>query len=206
MTLERWFALMKAWGFAQNEATFFDLTAAYSEKGRYYHTAEHVSACLQHLARFSARLDAPRELETALWFHDAVYEPFSSNNEQASADWAASFLTENGASHEVLASVHRLILLTKHDAPTFTRDEAAMLDIDLSILGADPATYDAFEKAVRKEYALVPTFIFRRKRAEVLRGFLARSRIYTSGLFGEGLEVQARGNLSKSLANLEDRA
>lgn len=206
MTLERWFALMKAWGFGQNQTVFFDLAAAYSEKWRHYHTGKHICACLQHLDRFAAVLLAPREIETALWFHDAVYEPYSSHNEQASADWAASFLTKNGAASDLVALVHRLIMLTKHDGPSCSKDEAAMMDIDLSILGAEPSAYEVFENAIRKEYALVPTFIYRKKRAEVLRTFFSRPRIFASGCFSDRFEQQARANLAGALARLEGQA
>lgn len=205
MNLERWLRLMDTWGFGQNLETFESLMVAYTESGRHYHTTEHVSACLLHLDECVSNLDFPREVEIALWFHDAVYKPLSSNNEKESANWAASFLSASGATDEEADRVHRLIMVTKHDAPIQTQDESALVDIDLSILGADPATYDIFEKGIRKEYKLVPAFIYRKKRAEVLRGFLARPRIYTSGCFPAAMERQAKENLSRAISKLEGR-
>jgi len=205
MTAERWLGLMEAWGFGRNQATFESLMAAYSEKGRYYHTSEHVSVCLRHLDKCVGQLDSPREVEIALWFHDAVYKPLFGRNEKESADWAASFLAECGATREESDRVHRLIMVTEHNAPTQTNDEAALVDIDLSILGADPSVYEIFEKRVRKEYRIVPSFIYRKKRAAVLRGFLERPQIYTSGVFSQVIERQAKENLSNAVSKLEGR-
>lgn len=206
MNSERWSRLMEAWGFEPNRETFEALLSAYSEKGRHYHTAEHVSACLRHLDACLAQVEFPREVEIALWFHDAIYKPLSSNNEKESADWAASFLSEQGATEAEVARVYRLIMVTEHNAPTQTSDEAVLVDIDLSILGAAPGTYDIFESGVRKEYKLVPSFLYRRKRAEVLRGFLDREKIYTSGCFSAEVECQAKENLSNAVTALEGRA
>jgi len=206
MNIERWLRLMEAWGFEPNRKTFEPLLAAYSENGRHYHTAEHVSACLRHLDGCVVDVQYPREVEIALWFHDAIYRPLSSNNEKESADWAASFLAEHGATHPEISRVHRLVMVTKHSAPTLTGDEAVLVDIDLAILGADAATYDIFESGVRKEYKLVPSFIYRKKRVEVLRGFLERRAIYTSGCFSAAVERQAKENLSNAIAKLDGRA
>ena len=205
MNIERWLRLMDAWGFGPNRETFESLMNAYSGKGRHYHTVEHVSACLRHLDPCIAALDHPREVEIALWFHDAIYKPFSSSNEKKSADWAASFLSAHGASDEESERVHGLIMATAHNAPAGTKDASVLVDIDLSVLGADPALFDRFEQGVRKEYRLVPTFIYRRKRVEVLSGFLNRRKIYTSGCFPAAVERQAKENLSNAVAKLEGR-
>lgn len=205
MNTERWLRLMDSWGFGPNRETFKSLMDAYSGKGRHYHTVEHISACLRHLDQCMGALDYPREVEIALWFHDAIYKPFSSSNEKKSADWAASFMSEQGATDEESARVHRLIMATEHNAPAETRDASVLVDIDLSVLGADPAIFDLFEQGVRKEYRLVPAFIYRKKRAEVLRGFLSRRKIYTSGCFPAAVERQAKENLSNAIARLERR-
>lgn len=193
---------MDAWAFDANEATCHSLIAAYSEKNRRYHTAEHVTACLRHLDRCIAAVDEPREVELALWFHDAIYNPLAGGNEKKSADWATAFLTANGASPDATARVHRLIMVTQHNAPTRTNDESMLVDIDLSILGADPDTYNLFEQGIRMEYRLVPAFMYRKKRAEVLRGFLERDRIYHNEPFASERERQARENLANALSTL----
>lgn len=205
MDIARWQALMEGFGFDANEQTFHSLTAAYAEKHRHYHSGEHLQACLRHLDACAEQADNPMEIELALWFHDAIYRPLSGDNERKSADWAARFLVANGASEELVARIHRLVMVTEHNVPTETNDESLLVDIDLSILGADPATYAAFEEGVRKEYRIVPMFIYCRKRIAVLIGFLQRPHIYQNEPFRSERERQARVNLADEVHRLSAR-
>ncbi len=67
---------------------------------------------------------------------------------------------------ESLARTLRLIGATQHhmipdDLPADERDDMAVfLDMDLSILGAAPQTFDAYEAGVRHEYREVPEPLF----------------------------------------------
>lgn len=201
MPLARWRSLMQAWGLPSCEETWRDLCSAYGQKHRHYHTGAHVDACLRHLDTCARALDQPREVELALWFHDAVYNPLSSKNEQKSADWTRDFLTGHGAPAEAVARVVDLIMVTRHDAPTRTNDESFLVDIDLSILGAGPAVYDTFEHAIRREYRHVPAPLYRAGRACLLEQFLARPRIYANPPFAPR-EGQARANLTRAIAQL----
>jgi len=194
---------MAQWQFAANDDTCESLLTAYAEKGRHYHTQEHVTACLRHFDRCAHRLSEPREVELALWFHDAIYKPLSSSNEADSAAWAVSFLRNNDAQPEVVARVEQLIMVTAHDAPTATHDESLLVDIDLSILGADEKTYAMFERAVRREYWMVPMFLYRKKRAEVLAGFLQRERIFQNEPLWTEREAPARANLTAAIESLQ---
>ena len=202
MNTERWSRLMRAWGFGPNGKTYRELVAAYSQKHRHYHTGAHIDDCLGHLPSVAKIADNEHEIELALWFHDAIYKPLSANNERHSADWACNFLRTNGAVRDARDRVQRLIMVTEHDAPTETRDESILVDIDLSILGAEPAVYDRFEAAVRKEYKVVPEFLYRGKRAEILQGFVARERIYANEPFAGQRENQARENLARAITAL----
>lgn len=203
---QRWSQLMQAWGFGPNHETCDALHAAYTEQGRHYHTLEHIAACLRHLDACRHLVEFPREVEIALWFHDAVYRPLAGHNEEKSADWATRFMLAQGAHEAEVARVRRLIMATEHNAPTQTRDEAILVDIDLSILGADGATYDRFERNVRQEYRRVPSLLYRSKRAAILRGFLARQPLYTSGALPAEMEARAKQNLARAIATLDGRA
>ena len=202
MTFERWSALMASWGLSPNESTWRKLTAAYAQGHRHYHTGAHVDACLRHLDACAARLDQPQEVELALWFHDAVYRPLSSKNERKSAEWASAFLESNHVPAEVVQRVRALIMATRHEVPPQTRDESYLVDIDLAILGAEPAVYDNFERAVRREYRLVPARLYRAGRARLLRQFLGHPRIYRNLPFTQR-EDQARANLARAIEQLE---
>jgi len=118
-------------------------------------------------------------LALAFWFHDAIYKPFSSTNERDSADWAMRFLEENGAESEAIGRIEALVMATCHDAEATDPDMQILIDIDLSILGARPEVYDQYERNIRKEYRRVPKFVFRKKRKEILQGFLDKPRLIT---------------------------
>ena len=202
MSFERWQRLMSAFGLSGNQDTYASLVAAHAEDHRHYHTAEHIADCLRHLDEVADQASAPHEIELALWFHDAVYNPMSSTNEQDSADWAREFLRDNAASEDLIARVHALIMSTRHHGGMSSRDEELIVDIDLAILGADPDTYDRFEQAIRGEYRRVPWFLYRKKRKEILREFLDRETLYNTELFREKFAAQARINLANAIATL----
>jgi predicted metal-dependent HD superfamily phosphohydrolase len=73
---------------------------------------------------------------------------------------------------------------------------------DLELLGASPARFAEYERQVRSEYAHVPDAAFRAGRARILKGFLARERLYGTQVFHDALEERARGNLQGSVAGL----
>ncbi len=137
----------------------------------------------------------PAEVEMALWFHDAIYDTKRSDNERRSADWAIAELSAAGASPESTKLVERLVMVTTHDALPQTLDEQFLVDIDLSIIGADDQRFDGFERQVREEYSFVPGFLFRMKRKAILKTFLERERIYSTPHFTALLEGKARRNL-----------
>ncbi len=201
-SLERWNKLCHRLDLSADAATYNDLIKVHAQSHRAYHTLEHIAACLGHLDKVRHLTDRPDEIEMALWFHDSIYKPFSSTNEEDSADWAADWLDMRGTPKPVIARISDHILDTKHhDAPA-NLDGQYMLDIDLSILGTCDAVYDIYEKNIRFEYKRVPVFIYRRKRCEILKHFLETERIYATDYFFTRNEDQARENLSRAIDKL----
>ncbi len=180
-----------------------DLSTRYGEKHRHYHTLEHLDACLRHLADMRALAQRPDEVALALWFHDAVYDIGASDNEQRSADWARAALMAAKGAPDAAARVHALILVTRHDHAPQTPDQRVLLDVDLAILGAPPAVFDAYEQQILREYQAVPQAAFRSNRRRILQSFLDRPRIYHTPHFHDLREAQARTNLGRSIRGLE---
>ena len=178
------------------------LLAAWSEPQRRYHTLRHLGDCLALFEAASHLAAQPAEVEIALWFHDAVYDLKAKDNEARSAAWAEQALSAAQVGSELRARVHDLIMATCHAALPATDDGRLLVDIDLSILGAEPERFDEYEVQVRQEYAWVPGPLFRRKRREILQGFLAREQIYATAWFRERFEAVARSNLQRSVARL----
>jgi predicted metal-dependent HD superfamily phosphohydrolase len=180
------------------------LVGAYSQQHRHYHTLQHLRECLAHFEAAAALARRPAEVELALWFHDAVYEPQRGDNEERSADWAGASVRAAGCAQDVAQRVQALVLATKqHAAPAGDPDAALLLDIDLAILGASPARFAEYERQVRAEYGHVPQPRWREGRARVLGGFLGRPRLYATAPFHDALEARARANLGRALAALQ---
>lgn len=202
MDLERWQSLMARCGFSEHRDTFDELCDGYAEPHRFYHTAEHIAACLRHLDEVAGLADSPAEVEIALWFHDAVYAIRAQDNERKSGEWARDFLLRAGAGEPRRARVTGHIMATEHKAVPVDPDSALVVDIDLAILGSAPETYQVFEANIRREYEWVPRILFRRKRKEVLESFLSRPSIFRTGHFKDRLETAARANLNAAIRAL----
>lgn len=207
MLAARWRALWPGANEVTVARVYDDLVARYAEPPRAYHTLDHIADCLGHFDAVRDLATWPAAVELAIWFHDAIYDPQRSDNETRSAELAEATLralagdrpapaAQNPAGSGLPPAVGRLIRLTSHDAAQLTGDGALLCDIDLAILGAAPAAFDAYDAAIRREYAWVPEDIFRRERARVLAGFLARPTIYHTRRFIRSLEERARANLN----------
>jgi predicted metal-dependent HD superfamily phosphohydrolase len=177
-----------------------DLIAAYTASNRYYHNLAHVEDCLDKLARVDDLSAAEREILTeAIWWHDVVYDPTRSDNEELSAR-----LAEQHVAAHVREEVGRLIRLTKtHQVEPADKLGAILISIDLSILAAEPSRYDAYAAAIRKEFAHVPDDAYRSGRADVLSRFAARPVIFPDAAFALACENKARDNLARELASLK---
>lgn len=198
VSLESWQRLWGELGARDIDRSLFNqLVAAYSEGQRHYHTLQHLRECLLHFDAAAPLARWPAQVELALWFHDAVYDPQRTDNEERSAEWAARSVHAAGCGQEVAARICGLVLATKsHEAGSDADpDPRLLLDIDLAILGAAPARYAEYAQQIRAEYAHVPDDAFRARRRRVLAGFLARPRIYATDAYHDALEQRARANL-----------
>src|SRR4051812_45146228 len=68
------------------------LIAAYCEPARHYHNLLHLDECLAELETVRTTAQSPAAIAAALWFHDGVYDPRASQNEEASAALAIDCL------------------------------------------------------------------------------------------------------------------
>ncbi|MEU6546638.1 hypothetical protein [Streptomyces sp. NPDC046859] len=179
------------------------LLERWSEPQRRYHTVDHLAAVLDHvdvLAKYARDVEAVR---LAAWFHDAVYLPDRSENEERSARLAERALPEAGVPAERTAEVARLVRLTvTHDPAPDDPDGEVLCDADLAILAAAPSAYAAYTAAVREEYHFVPNDAFRSGRADVLRQLLALPSLFRTPYGREKWEATARYNLSSELEML----
>jgi len=196
----RWSALWERAEASGDPAPGFrDLAARYAEPLRAYHTLVHIGHCLGEL---EAARDLARDavaVEFAIWFHDAVYNPRASDNEERSAGMAVDVLRAGGVAGDRILRVASMIRASTHRGIPDDPDARLFADIDLSILGQDDATFDEYELGVRREYSFVPDILFRSGRASILRAFLKRPALYGTDFFRDRYEQAARRNLERSL-------
>jgi predicted metal-dependent HD superfamily phosphohydrolase len=179
------------------------LRAAYAEPQRAYHDARHISACLRLLddPAVAALATHRAEVEAALWFHDAIYDPRATDNEEQSAQLVEIALEGAQVVKEVIARIADHVRATKHHTAD-SADGQLVLDIDLSILGQPPEVYERFEVEIRREYAWVDAAAYAAGRAAVLLRFDEREHIYRTPLFRERFEEAARKNIAAAIAKL----
>jgi predicted metal-dependent HD superfamily phosphohydrolase len=179
------------------------LRARHAEPQRHYHTQAHIDALLRHLDTHRALAREPQHIEAAIWFHDCVYDPRLDDNEARSAAIAREELAALPWPADAVARVEALVLAThKHDAPAGDADAWLFLDLDLSVLGQPWPVYDAYRRAVRKEYGHVPGLLYRMGRRKVLQRFAEREAIYRTPELHALWDASARANLQRELKEL----
>jgi predicted metal-dependent HD superfamily phosphohydrolase len=125
------------------------LIAAWSEPHRRYHDLAHLAAVLGLVGQLAEAADDPDAVRLAAWYHDVVYDPERSDNEQVSAARARAGL-RGLVTGERLDEVERLVLLTAgHDPEPGDANGAVLSDADLAVLAAPPEAYAAYASAVR---------------------------------------------------------
>jgi predicted metal-dependent HD superfamily phosphohydrolase len=189
---------------ARADAVFAELSAHYGAASRRYHTMGHIADCLAVLSDARVLAFDADLVEFALWAHDVIYDSRRSDNERLSAEWTRRALIDLSAPMTFAHDAYALVIATTHAAAPAAGDAQLVCDIDLTILGASVERFDAYEIAIREEYAWVPDPIFRTRRAEIVEQFLARPAIYATPTFRDMYETAARSNLTRSLAVLRE--
>lgn len=183
-----------------------ELSALYRQPDRHYHGIRHIEALLSLLDENRSEFADPEAIEAAIWFHDAVYDSRRADNEARSADLAAGRLAGTIDPVRLSRIVAMIEATATHALPDLPgearRDAALFLDMDLAILGAPADVFDAYEAAIRREYAWVDETAWRTGRGAVLRKFAERPAIFHSDLFRKRYEEPARHNIERSLARL----
>lgn len=161
--------------------------------------------CLEYFDRYClANQDFQNKdiVETALWFHDIVYNPKSSTNEEDSAELFHKLATIDRINENFIKDVKQIILCTKNHEAAENIDRQITLDCDLSIFASDLDTLKQYDINIRHEYSFVESSIYQQKRKQVLIKFLTKDRIYNTNYFHQTYEHQARENLKYLIKNI----
>jgi len=178
--------------------------SCYTSEGRHYHTEAHIRSMLSLLESAQAQADDEEALKAAIWFHDAIYVPGARDNEAKSARLAIQALSLAGWPSHRAERVGALILHTaQHLAPIGDPDAALLLDLDLSILGAEEAAYTLYCQQIRMEYPHLTDRAFNLGRLGFLNQMLARPALFQTEWFSSRLEASAQNNLRREQALLK---
>ncbi|MDQ1641859.1 MAG: hypothetical protein QOJ90_1210 [Actinomycetota bacterium] len=180
-----------------------ELLGRYAEPHRHYHGLAHLDDVLRNIDELASEAHDVDVVRMAAWFHDAVYAPTSSDNEERSARLAEGMLSTLRVVDPVAADVARLVRLTATHAPDAgDRDGAVLCDADLAILASDEGGYSTYVRAVRAEYGHLGDAAFTRGRTSVLQGLLGRNPMFSTETGRSSWEAAARRNVSAELGQL----
>lgn len=215
-TVPAWVALCRRTGAGAAEPALRSAAEAllerWTEPHRRYHDMMHLERVLGTLRQLLAEeggetapgpADPGNLAALAAWYHDAVYQPTRSDNEERSAALARRQLTQLEVSPAIGGEVSRLVLLTKsHEPAQHDRAGALLCDADLAILATPADVYDRYAAAIRAEYSHVPERDYRAGRAAVLTALATRPHLFHSGRGRAAWEEAARVNLARELQGL----
>lgn len=180
-----------------------DLIVRYADPHRGYHDLAHLDDVLRNVDALAAEADDVDAVRLAAWFHDAVYDPAASDNEESSARLAAKTLAELRVPDTTVGRVADLVRLTAEHDPGEDRDGAVLCDADLAVLAADGGRYTAYVEGVRREYGHLDDATFARGRSRVLRALLDHPALFRTAQGHAAWEAAARDNIRAELVALE---
>ena len=205
ITIERWVEHVRPEHFGWTSRL---LEGLYHDPIRVYHTRSHIDACLNHLDGLDAKPeegDIDRKLaELSLIWHDAVYLPGHPENEINSLALLEGLRFTLKVPPRASEAV-RCIMATRHKAEEGAFGDvtvAAVVDIDLAVLGRPSGTYLHYVESIRREFAHVSDAAWRVGRSGFLTQMLNRRRIYQLEHMRSLYETKARVNMATELETL----
>ncbi|WP_458628421.1 HD domain-containing protein [Winogradskyella sp. PC D3.3] len=189
---------------AQVKTLWETIKSQYSSKKRYYHNLSHLYNMFHQLQDLEAKIDDLNSLKFAIWYHDIIYKPTNKDNEEQSALFSENVLKIIKYDTIKIEKVKTLIISTKTHELILTenKDNAYLLDLDLSILGSDWNSYKTYIQNIRKEYKIYPDILYKPGRKKILKHFLERDTLFFTNEFRAKYESQARKNLKQEMAML----
>lgn len=178
-----------------------NLEKRYSEKHRTYHNLKHLKELFDYFDFHHEQLENPNIVAFSIFYHDIIYNIWKKDNEEKSADLAIKVLSELQLSQSQFNTTHEQIIATKTHESNFN-DSKFLIDFDLAILGQSEEIYQEYSQSIRKEYKLVPDFMYKKGRIKVLQHFINKKNIYKTAVFIASFEKNAKENLQGELNQL----
>lgn len=178
---------------------WWELATHYNAKGRHYHTLQHLQNMYEQLQEVKTQLEDWDTILFSLFYHDIIYRATAKDNEEKSAELAKKCLLQIAYPPKKIQQCVQQILATKTHIISPDAHTNYFTDADLIILGADWPAYEAYTKAIRKEYSVYPDLLYKPGRRKVLQHFLSMEKIYKTEFFHQKCEAAARENMDKEV-------
>jgi predicted metal-dependent HD superfamily phosphohydrolase len=181
------------------EEEFAAVMARYDEPHRFYHNREHLAELFVLYEGCKDKIADTKAVIGAIFYHDLVYDPQSRTNEADSAAIAEKNLTALGFDKAFAQRVAALVNYTrKHDCPAGETDAQLFLDMDMAILGSDPARYVRYSVEVGGEYTpfMGREGFYNGRLNSFLLPTMAKPRLFHTDFFEERFGAQAKKNMT----------
>jgi predicted metal-dependent HD superfamily phosphohydrolase len=175
-----------------------DILQKYAQPLRRYHNQQHLIHCLEQLDQVKHLIPHADAVEMALWFHDAIYVPGKTDNEQKSSELFLEYALDNFPV-EFIRQVERLILVTTHKHTSIDFDERFIADIDLSSFGLDWGDFLVDSQNLREERLDIPDSAYFQAHTQFLKHLMSRSSIFQTQPFFDLYEQTAKQNITRLL-------
>ena len=182
------------------------IEAHYTEPHRFYHTLQHIFDLITVLSQLKSKISDQNAILLAILFHDIIYDPTSSRNEENSAVLFEELLSASLETRLVQKVVGYIIATKSHKTSDQTdQDLLLFLDCDMSILGRGRTEYAAYARQIRQEYIHVDTISFNSGRSGFLKTLLANEGcIFLTAEFQLMMEKNAKENIKWEIDTLEE--
>lgn len=190
-----------------HDKIFKEIQSLYFQNENFHHHRLHIVSCLNDFYEIRHMSENPDVLERAIIFHDIVYTPWATDNEERSAEFADKYLSNLWYDANFIAQVKHLVMMTKHDKTPQTIDEKIIIDIDLAIFWKNKNFYNRYISNIRDEFKRNIPWLTNEKfnewRLSFLENFSNRENIYHTNYFQEKYWNKAKENLEYEKQNLK---
>lgn len=195
------------------------LVPLYNSPGRHYHNLDHINFLISKLTEYDSVNSMTYSdficLKYAIWFHDAIYSPYSSSpnsNELQSASLFSRFFYQDKFKYEITDHMHDQIVLSIRmteyhlsdisdmNIPNKNKDIVnLMLDLDLSGFAKPYHLVYNDSAKIFKEYEILGFSLdeMMKSRIKFLQLLLNKERIFYTEYFHNTYENIARENIEE---------
>ena len=176
----------------------------YTKKWKYYHNLNHIYSYVELFEKYNNNIqNYKNEFLISIFFHDIIYIPSRSDNEEESINLFNKFYSETNPKNINKEKVIEFISETKnHTLNTSHNNEELnyFLDMDMYILSEE--NWEEYENKIRKEYFYINDIEYKKERTKFLQSCLNKDKIYRTKIFYDACEQKARSNITSIINKL----